>query len=411
MDFYHRTLDNGLDVVVELNPSVHSLAAGFFVRTGSRDETSEVAGVSHFLEHMAFKGNERFSGDDMNRILDELGASSNASTDQEVTNYYAAVLPEYLDQTMELLAAMMQPSLRQEDFDTEKKVILEEIGMYEDQPGFTAYDHVMATHFQGHPLGQSILGTNESIEALTSTQMRQYHAEQYKAGNMTLAIAGNTDIDSLMEIVDRHCGGIPAGKTERSAPAFEPQPRLHMVHRESSVQQHVMQMGTAPQGDHELRFAAELLSVVVGDDSGSRLFWEMTDPGFVDCADLGYGEFDGAGTWITYLSCEPEDVEKNLQRMQAVFDEVNAGGITEEELEQARNKVASRVVLRGERPMGRLSSLGNNWVYRGEYRSVADDLQIVRSVTLDDINALRTQYPLTMNTTVGVGPRDALQLP
>jgi len=110
MQFYHRTLENGLDVVVELNPSVHSLAAGFFVRTGSRDETADVAGVSHFLEHMAFKGNERFSGDDMNRILDELGASSNASTDQEVTNYYAAVLPEYLDQTMELLAAMMQPS-------------------------------------------------------------------------------------------------------------------------------------------------------------------------------------------------------------------------------------------------------------------------------------------------------------
>lgn len=410
MQFYHRTLANGLDVVVELNPSVHSLAAGFFVRTGSRDETAEVAGVSHFLEHMAFKGNERFSGDDMNRILDELGASSNASTDQEVTNYYAAVLPEYLDQTMELLAAMMQPSLRQEDFDTEKKVILEEIGMYEDQPGFTAYDHVMATHFHGHPLSQSILGTNESIEALTSEQMRQYHADQYKAGNMTLAIAGNTDIDSLMEIVERHCGCIPAGSTERSAPAFQPQSRLQMVHRENSVQQHVMQMGTAPEGDHELRFAAELLSVVVGDDSGSRLFWEMTDPGFVDCADLGYGEFDGAGTWITYLSCEPEDVEKNLQRMQAVFDEVNTGGITEDELEQARNKVASRVVLRGERPMGRLSSLGNNWVYRGEYRSVADDLKIVRSVTLDDINALREQYPLTMNTTVGVGPRDALQL-
>ena len=104
----------------------------------------------------------------------------------------------------------MQPSLKQEDFDIEKKVILEEIGMYDDQPAFTAYDNIMATHFQGHPLGQSILGSNESITALTSDQMRQYHADQYKAGNITLAIAGNTDIVSLMEIVERHCGSLPA---------------------------------------------------------------------------------------------------------------------------------------------------------------------------------------------------------
>lgn len=410
MEFHHRILDNGLNVVVELNPSVHSIAAGFFVRTGARDETHDVSGVSHFLEHMAFKGNDRLSADDMNRIFDEVGANYNASTGEEVTTYYAAVLPEYLDRTMELLSILMQPSLKQEDFDIEKKVILEEIGMYDDQPAFTAYDNIMATHFQGHPLGQSILGSNESITALTSDQMRQYHADQYKAGNITLAIAGNTDIVSLMEIVERHCGSLPAGQPSRDLPSFEPQRRVRLVSRESSVQQHIMQMGIAPEGDHALRFAAELLGVVVGDDSGSRLFWDMVDPGFVDSAEVGYNEYDGAGTWMTYLSCAPADVEKNLQRMQAVFDEVNTNGITDEELEQARNKVASRIVLRGERPMGRLSSLGNNWVYRGEYRSVEDDLKTVRAVTQSDIARLREQFPLSMYTTVGVGPREELQL-
>lgn len=410
MQFHQKTLDNGLNVVVELNPSVHSIAAGFFVRTGARDETSDVSGVSHFLEHMAFKGNDRYRADDVNRIFDELGASNNASTSEEVTTYYAAVLPEYLDPTMEMLAVLMQPSLGQEDFDVEKQVILEEIGMYDDQPSFTAYDNVMATHFHGHPLGQSILGSNESITALTADQMRQYYAERYKAGNITLAIAGNTDIDSLMRIVERHCSSLPAGHTERSLPEVQPRQRLQMVQRESSVQQHVMQMGIAPQGRHRLRFAAELLAVVVGDDSGSRLFWDMVDPGFVDSAELGYNEYDGAGTWMTYLSCAPQDVEKNLQRMQDVFDEVNRNGITEEELEQARNKVASRIVLQGERPMGRLSSLGNNWVYRGEYRSMADDLQTVRSIKLEEIAELREQFPITMYTTVGVGPRSELKI-
>ena len=410
MQFHQHTLSNGLRLVAELNPSVHSVAAGFFVRTGARDETSDVSGVSHFLEHMAFKGDDRVTADDVNRIFDEIGANYNASTGEEVTTYYAAVLPEYLDTTMELLSILMQPSLQQDDFDTEKNVILEEIGMYDDHPSFTAYDTIMATHFSGHPLGQSILGSKESIAALTAEQMRGYHSERYKAGNITLAVTGNTNFDELVDAVERHCSGIPAGDCERPLPDLNPQQAVQLVTRDSSVQQHIMQMGVAPRGTEQLRFAAELLSVVVGDDSGSRLFWELVDPGYVEAADLGYNEYDGAGTWMTYLSCLPDEVEQNIARMQKVFDDVNSSGIRQEELEQAQNKVASRIVLRGERPMGRLSSLGGNWVYRGEYRSVADDLQQVRDLSLADINALLEQYPLRMYTTVGVGSRDSLNL-
>lgn len=408
MQFHQYRLANGLQVIIELNSSVHSVAAGFFVRTGSRDETPEVSGVSHFLEHMAFKGNDRFSADDVNRVFDELGANYNASTGEEVTMYYAAVLPEYLDGAMELLSVLMQPSLNQEDFDMEKNVILEEIGMYDDQPTFTAYDAAMATHFRGHPLGQCILGSNESITALTSEQMRTYHAAQYKAGNITLAIAGNTDLESLLPIIEKHCGSIPAGQPDRPLPAVPLAERVHVVTRESSVQQHIMQMGPAPTGSDPRRFAAELLSVIVGDDSGSRLFWELVDPGFVETADMGYHEYDGAGAWASYLSCMPDELEENMARMQQVFDDINANGVTEEEVEQAKNKVASRIVLRGERPMGRLSSLGGNWVYRGEYRSVADDLNDVRKITVQDINALLKEFPVRMTTTVGVGPRASL---
>ena len=268
MQFHQHTLPNGLQVIAELNPSVHSVAAGFFVRTGARDETKGVSGVSHFLEHMAFKGDNRISADDVNRIFDEVGANYNASTGEEVTMYYAAVLPEYLDTTMELLSVLMQPSLGQEDFDMEKNVILEEIGMYDDHPSFTAYDTIMATHFADHPLGQSILGTKESIVALTSDQMQTYHANRYKAGNMTLVVAGNTDFDSLLALAEKHCGSIPAGQCERDLPESIPKPAVRLVTKESSVQQHIMQMGPAPKGTDELRFAAELLSVVVGGHNG-----------------------------------------------------------------------------------------------------------------------------------------------
>lgn len=165
-----------------------------------------------------------------------------------------------------------------------------------------------------------------------------------------------------------------------------------------------MQMGPGPKCNDSLRFAAELLSVVVGDDSGSRLFWELVDPGHAESADLSYTEYDGAGAWMTYLGCSPEDVAINLERCKTVFDDVNANDITANELEQARNKVASRIVLRGERPMGRLSSLGGNWMYRKEYRSIAADLQTIRSLTLQDIREVLDRYPITMTTTVGVGP-------
>lgn len=169
-----------------------------------------------------------------------------------------------------------------------------------------------------------------------------------------------------------------------------------------------MQMGDAPKGNDPLRFAAELLSVVVGDDSGSRLFWELVDPGYAESCDLGFSEYDGAGAWMSFLCCSPEDVAENLERCRRVFEDVSNHGITAEELEQARNKVASRIVLRGERPMGRLSLLGGNWLYRQEYRTIADDLTVIRGVTLQDIQELLQRFPIRMTTTAGVGPLTSL---
>ena len=404
MKFQHCTLSNGLTLIAETNPSVYSVAAGFFVRTGSRDETSEVSGVSHFLEHMAFKGDEKFSADDINRVFDEIGAKYNASTSEEVTMYYAAVLPEYLERAIELLSSLMQPSLRREDFDMEKNVILEEISMYDDQPSFICYDHIMATHFADHPLGQSILGTNASITALQADQMQTYHRSHYHTGNITLAITGNCRFEEAVALAEKYCSRIPEGKASRILPPVQSRKSTRLIIRESSVQEHIMQMGAGPGCNDDLRFAAELLSVVVGDDSGSRLFWELVDPGYAESADLSYSEYDGAGAWMSYLGCSPELVEENIARCQKIFDDVNAHGITAEELEQARNKVASRIVLRGERPMGRLSSLGGNWMYRQEYRSIADDLQSIRRITLDEVQEVLRRYPISMTTTVGVGP-------
>ncbi len=404
MEFHEHRLDNGLQIVAELNQDVYSTAVGFFVRTGSRDETPEVAGVSHFLEHMVFKGTEHYSAEDVNRIFDEIGARYNASTSEELTLFYAAVLPEYLPRAFELLSALMRPSLRSSDFDMEKQVILEEIGMYEDMPTFTAYEKVMGQHFAGHPLGQSILGSVQSISDLAVEQMRAYHMDRYRAGNITLAVAGNCQWPEVVSLAERHCASWPSGTCERPVPEAQPAGGVNALARESSQQQHLMQMAAAPPASNPLRYAADLLAVIVGDDSGSRFYWELVDPGHAEAADLAYNEYDGSGSWLTYLSCGPDQVQENLDRIRRIFEQINREGVTADEIEQARNKVLSRVVLRSERPMGRLASLGNNWVYRQEYRTVEDDLRSYRLVLPDDIRELLEQYPLAQTTTVAVGP-------
>jgi predicted Zn-dependent peptidase len=403
MSFHRHELSNGLEIIAEVNPRAYSTALGFFVRAGSRDETAAVSGVSHFLEHMAFKGNDKFTPDDVNRIFDELGAQYNAATSEEMTLYYAAILPEYLPKTFELLANLLTPALRTEDFDTEKQVILEEIGMYDDMPAFAILEKAMESHFAGHPLCRSVLGSVGSVSGLTVDQMRAYFKDRYRAGNILLAAAGNVDWAQLVSLAEKNCGAWAAGRPGREVTEAQPKSNRLVLHKDLK-QQHVVQMAPAPSATDRLRFAADIVSVVVGDDSGSRLYWDLVDPGIVESADLSYNDYEGSGIWSTYLCSNPETASENLSRIADIYEDVNRHSIRFEELEQARNKVASRIVLSGERPMGRLSSLGGNWMYRKEYRTIEDDLADLRAVSLEDVRELLDKYPLGQTTVAGIGP-------
>src|SRR5580692_24247 len=187
MTFHRAQLSNGLQIIAEANPDAHSFAAGFYVNTGSRDESAEINGVSHFLEHMMFKGSRKYSWEDVNRIFDEMVANYNAYTSQENTAYFANVLPEFTERTIEHLSHLLRPAIRQEDFDTEKKVILEEIAMYLDEPGHRIYEKLMATHFAGHPLAMSVLGSAQAIKNLKRNEMTEYFHKRYRPGNTILA--------------------------------------------------------------------------------------------------------------------------------------------------------------------------------------------------------------------------------
>ncbi len=412
MEFVEHRLENGLELIAECHDRAHSAALGFFVRTGSRDETDAEWGVSHFLEHMVFKGTPTRTADDVNREFDEIGAHYNAFTSEENTVYYAAVLPEFQVRAFELWADILRPSLRPDDFETEKQVILEEIQMYEDQPPFGADDKCKALHFGPHPLGRSVLGTIESITRLPVETMQEYFRCRYSPGNVTVAATGRIDFDALVASAQRWCGHWEPASAERRTPKAEPADGFRVLHKPSATQQYVVQLADGPAADEHDRHAARLLATVLGDETGSRLYWELVDPGRAESASLHHYEYEGVGLMMTYLSCEPERTGENLQIAHDVYGRTQSRApITADELAQAKSKTKSRIVLSSERPRGRLFAVGGEWIHRRRYLSVRDDLEAIAAVSLDEVAAVLARYPLTRNTTVTIGPLAEVRRP
>ncbi|HYO24571.1 MAG TPA: pitrilysin family protein [Lacipirellulaceae bacterium] len=409
MKFRRETLDNGLEIIAECNDSAHSMGVGFFVRTGARDETDDVAGVSHFLEHMVFKGTPRRTAEDVNREFDEIGAHYNAFTSEENTVYYASVLPEYQEASIDILADVLRPSLRDDDFDMEKKVIIEEIQMYADQPPFSMDDHIKELHYGRHPMARSVLGTVETIGALRVEQMRAYFESRYSPGNVFVAAAGRVDFDALVKQVAARCGAWTPQPVRRETPPPRTTPTFKLVERESSSQQYILQVADAPASEDSDRYAAKLLATMFGDDSGSRLYWDLVDPGLAETASVGHYEYQGVGMYYTWMSCAPEDAAENFAALRAAQQLAEAEGFAEDELTRARSKLKARVVLGSERPRNRLFNVGGNWMQRGEYRSVADDLATIDAMTLADIHAVLKKHPLSRTSTVTIGPLAELQ--
>lgn len=411
MQFREHRLENGLEIVAEVNPQAYSTALGFFVKTGARDETDEISGVSHFLEHMAFKGTPTRSAVDVNRELDEMGSHCNAQTGEERTVYYASVLPEFQEHTVELLSDILRPSLREEDFETEKQVIIEEILMYDDQPPFGAHEKCMAAHFGRHPLSRSILGTTESVGALTPQQMRAYFDQRYSPSNISLVAAGKVDFDALVQQAERYCGNWATVDATRETPPASPHSGFQVICKESATQQYAIQIANGPAATDSDRYAARLMATILGDDSGSRLFWEFIDSGLAECAAMGAYEYQGAGVLMSFLCCAPSQTGNNLQRLLDIQREIEQNGITEEELARAKSKICSHIVLQSERPGNRLFAVGGNWLQRREYRTVREAVQAYQKVTLEEVNAVLKKYPLTTSTTVAIGPLAELYAP
>jgi len=340
-----------------------------------------------------FKGTSRRSALDLTYELGTIGAQANAFTSEENTVYYAAVLPEYFGRMQEILSDMLRPALDPEEFRTEKKVILEEIALYQDRPQFYLFERATQDFFSGHTAGNSVLGTTDSISAVEQPDMKGYFDRRYAPGNMVLVAAGNFDWESFIRDAEAQTRGWPGVAASRETPSHEAHELFKVYRRKNTNQSHLVFMSEGSSAQDEERFALGVLALIIGDSSGSRLYWELVDSGLAESAGADNDERDGTGVFMAYASTSPDRVDEVggiLRRILSTPLEFTAA-----DLERAKTKVISKMVLNGELPMGRMMSLGMSWNYRHHVQPLREIVERVKAVTRSRIEQALARYPLT----------------
>ena len=395
--FERHRLANGLTIVGEISDAAHSAAAGFFVKTGARDEASKVMGVSHFLEHMMFKGTADLAAAELNRAFDEIGAKNNAYTSSEMTAFHVHTLPEHLPRGLELLSRMMRPALRQSDFDTEKGVILEEIAMYEDNPFFVLYEACLDRHFGPHPLAHRVLGTTQTITDLTSQQMQDYFTSRYAPDNTVLAISGKVDFKAACAQAEAICGGwTPTGvQRDYSSPRHGGGP--FELHNPKFSRGYLLAFCEAPAIDDPRRYAASLLAQVLGAPDNSRFHWALIETGLAEDAVAQYDPHDRFGEMLLFASGDPESLDEIWSIMDRELKALR-DSLTQDDLDRLMAKLATGVTLAGERPDGRMHRIGRLMTYLGVHTTLEEELDRLRRVTLNDLKSLIDDFKLDPGT-------------
>lgn len=385
MELLTHKVEAGPEIVILQDSTAFTASLGWFVSTGARDESAEIAGVSHFLEHMVFKGTRRRSADQVNRELDHLGAQSNAFTSEDSTVFYASVLPECQGHAVDLLTDLMQPLLREEDFETERQVILEEIAMYDDQPPYGAFERATELFFGQHPLSTRVLGTAETVADMSVAQMEAYHQSRYTKDNMFLIASGNIDVSRLVDHVSEVTESWPVYSTGRQSSDVTFETGREVIERESIHQHYEVSLWPGLRRNDIDRYALRMLCSILADDTGSRLFWELIDTGRAETAAIWPQMFDDCGCLVGYMCCAPEDASENNDIIKRIVEKTIRDGVSAKELDLARKKISSSLILSDEKPANRLFALGQAWLSRHNYEPLDVVLSRYQSVTVEDV--------------------------
>jgi predicted Zn-dependent peptidase len=402
------TLATGERVISEHVPSVRSVSLGFWIGTGSRDETDARAGVSHFIEHLLFKGTGSHSAQEIAEIFDGLGGELNAATSRETTLVYARVPDDRLELALDVMVGMVyDPAFA--DIDSEREVVLEEIAMVDDNPQDLVHDVVAEAVFGGHPLGRPVIGRAEVISSVGKRSLAAYHGAAYAHDNIVVAVAGNVTHDRVLELLSAR---LPKTTTpvRRPRKPFSRAPAPgYRFQRKATEQYHVCLGAPGISRRDERRFAASLLDSILGGSASSRLFQEIREKRGMAYSVYSFAsQYSDSGQVGLYVGTREENLVECLEIVARELGDVSAGNVRPGELERAKENLKGRMLLSMESTSNRMSRLGKSLITDTELLSLDEIMERIDAVTGDDVAALAGDLlRLDRLSAAGIGPSEA----
>jgi predicted Zn-dependent peptidase len=402
------TLESGIRLVTESMPDVASLSVGVWVGTGSRDETPRQSGISHFLEHLLFKGTPERTARQIAEEVDAVGGDMNAYTTKEYTAFYVRALAEHVELGLDILGDILcRPALRPDEVDAERLVILEEVLMHRDEPADVVQEQFAAAMFPGHPLGREVLGEPEIVRKVTVPAIRSFFEAHYRPGNMVIAAAGDLDHERLAQGIEARFAGRNGGVPPvRKAPTGKTIP---LVVESRDTEQAQLVLGVrAPDRHSPERFTLAVLNHVLGGGLSSRLFQEIRETrGLAYSIGSDRSAYDDAGLLAVSVGTAPEHAHEVLDLLHIELDRLAAEGITSRELEVAKGHLRADLLLSLEDSGARMSRIGAGLLLFGTVLSVEDLLARVAAISVDDVRAVAERVLVGARTLAVVGPFEA----
>lgn len=380
-----HVLDNGVRVIIEKIPTVRSVALGIWIGTGSKYETPENNGISHFIEHMFFKGTTKRTAKEIAEAFDQIGGHVNAFTSKEYTCYYARVLDEHAPLALDILADMYFNSLFDvAELNKEKKVVIEEIKMYNDTPDDLVHDLVAQASFQNHSLGYSILGMEEVLYNLTRSDILQYVEDRYTPENTVITIAGNID-DRILSHIAMLFSSFSRKLSRIEIPEPDFTPGVIIKAKETEQAHLCLSMKGYPVGDNRM-YSLILMNNILGGSMSSRLFQEIREERGLSYSIFSYHTaFEETGMFTIYAGTTPEQLEETFHVICDTLKNMKANGISQDELKKGKEQLKGSLMLSLESTNSRMSRLGKNELLLKRHLSLDEIIEKVEAISIESV--------------------------
>lgn len=395
LDFVNKSvLDNGLKIVTERVESVKSVSVGIWVKTGSRNETPKQSGITHFLEHMLFKGTESRSSYDIAMSMESVGGYLNAFTSSEYTCYYSRCLNTQLERALDVLSDMvLHPSFPEEEITKEKKVVIEEMKMYRDSPDDYLFEKFSGQVFKDHPLGRPVIGYEDTVSVFERQDLYDYMNDRYNPGNLLISVAGNAEHDEVVDTVSQYFGDLDAREVEQEEQAITSYEADKIELTKAIEQAHLILGRRGLDYDHEDKFRLLLANTVLGGGMSSRLHQNIREKyGYCYTISTFNQSYQDTGLFGVYVGTDLDYVQHVRELINKELNKLKEEEIPARELEEAKAQLKGKLVLSLESTSNRMSRLAKSEIYYDRFISIDELIDEIDSVKPEEIQKFSQDF-------------------